>query len=274
MKNFFRAAAKGVAQGAEFGVRAAVPGGDVAMDIAKAGYRTQPPTQPQPQGTDAPPPEPAASPAFLPPQPQPQQEQGRPLAPLEIEMNRFYFGVATIGLLRITGYPDVAPVQCFTLEDQLRMGEKVAGETCIPAGRYQLKLRTIGGLHTHYSSKFSWHQGMIELCDVPDFTGILIHIGNEPGDTAGCLLVGDMFTFTSDRVIGSSATAYERIYEPISAALVAGAGANLTIYDGIAGAEQQQAPEPVAEVGDTQGQLSDLDLRMRAIEEFLEAQNG
>jgi hypothetical protein len=61
----------------------------------------------------------------------------------------------------------------------------------IPAGTYELKLRTFGEHHEKYSLKFpDIHKGMLWVTDVPGFTDILIHIGNTEKDTKGCTLVG------------------------------------------------------------------------------------
>lgn len=57
---------------------------------------------------------------------------------------------------------------------------KVYGRTAIPSGRY----RVIMSL----SPKFG--KVLPEVLDVPGFTGIRIHPGNVPGDTAGCVLPG------------------------------------------------------------------------------------
>jgi len=58
---------------------------------------------------------------------------------------------------------------------------KIYGETAIPAGTYQIKMQ--------HSPKFG--KDMPYLQDVPGFTGIMIHAGNEVSHTAGCLLVGE-----------------------------------------------------------------------------------
>ena len=42
---------------------------------------------------------------------------------------------------------------CFTLEDEAR-DTKVMAETRIPAGTYELKLRTVGGYHERYAKKY------------------------------------------------------------------------------------------------------------------------
>ena len=68
---------------------------------------------------------------------------------------------------------------CLTLEDVVREGPKVYGQTAIPFGRYEVRMRA--------TSKFGTTP---ELLDVPGFTGILIHAGNHRGDTLGCILTG------------------------------------------------------------------------------------
>jgi hypothetical protein len=130
----------------------------------------------------------------------------------------------TIGELRLNGR-----LLAFTLEDEGR-DTKVVGETRIPAGVYPVRLRTEGGHHAKYTRRFAkgmgptWHRGMLEVCDVPGFRWILIHIGNTHSDTAGCILVGDGVNGLgqSSRALMGSTTAYIRAYE----ALVAAAEAN------------------------------------------------
>ena len=50
---------------------------------------------------------------------------------------------------------------CYTIEDEYR-AEKVKHETRIPAGIYKLTLRSEGGFHSRYTSKYvaEWHKGM------------------------------------------------------------------------------------------------------------------
>lgn len=79
---------------------------------------------------------------------------------------------------------------CFMLEDEYRE-DKVPGETRIPQGRYEIRLRNEGGMTKRYAQKFgSKHKGMLWLQDVPGFEWIYIHIGNTDDHSSGCLLCG------------------------------------------------------------------------------------
>jgi len=82
---------------------------------------------------------------------------------------------------------------CFILEDGPR-NEKVAGHTRIPEGRYRLIQRKRGRFHEKYRMTFG-HSFVVELENVPGFTDILIHVGNSPEDTRGCLLTATSFEY-------------------------------------------------------------------------------
>lgn len=78
--------------------------------------------------------------------------------------------------------------QCWTLEDTVRevKGQpvaswKVAGETAIPVGRYEIVLTQ--------SNRFK--RLLPEVLKVPGYTGVRIHAGNTAADTEGCILVGN-----------------------------------------------------------------------------------
>ena len=143
---------------------------------------------------------------------------------MELEVMRWSSGEeATLGGLfeRLSGRHFL----CYTLEDEYRTVKKF-GETRIPAGRYQIKLRTEGGHHERYLDKYGpeFHKGMLWLQDVPNFQWILIHCGNTDDDTAGCLLVGNTQNenVTDEGFIGGSVNAYKRIYPPVAQKLITG----------------------------------------------------
>lgn len=115
----------------------------------------------------------------------------------------------TIGIMSLNN-----KILCHTLEDEKR-NVKLYGETRIWAGTYKLKRREYGGHHLRYKDKFPhMHKGMIEICDVPDFTDILIHILNWENETDGCLGVGtsSIIGHTNRYHIGKSTNAYRFMY--------------------------------------------------------------
>lgn len=122
---------------------------------------------------------------------------------------------------------------CFTIEDEARK-TKVQGETRIPAGTYKLKLRKEGGFHQRYAAKYgSMHKGMIHVQDVPGFSYILWHTGNNESHTDGCLLFGDTSqqNITKDGFIGASGEAYKRVYPMVAEALEKGEPCEVTYVD-------------------------------------------
>ena len=123
---------------------------------------------------------------------------------------------------------------CYTLEDEHR-DVKVMSETRVPQGTYKITLRTVGGFHGRYQSKYgNMHKGMLWVREVPGFEYILIHTGNTDEHTAGCLLLGDSQqnnAIKSDGFIGSSVQAYKRVYPPIAKALEEGEEVTITYVD-------------------------------------------
>ena len=69
---------------------------------------------------------------------------------------------------------------CQTLEDPVREGEKVYGDTAIPLGTYRVTITR--------SKRFS--KMLPLLHNVPNFGGVRLHSGNNTGHTTGCVLVG------------------------------------------------------------------------------------
>ena len=114
---------------------------------------------------------------------------------------------------------------CYVLEDSVRE-EKIKGSTAIPAGRYKLAFRRLGGMHSRYQKLFpSFHRGMIQLMDVPNFSYIYIHMGNNFADTSGCLLVGNIKRYDKDwddYEIYESRKAYIPLYKRLAAMMEKG----------------------------------------------------
>ena len=126
---------------------------------------------------------------------------------------------------------------CFTLEDEYREVKKKA-HTRIPAGEYTLTLRQHGGHNTRYKKRFpKLHRGMIELdtSDRPEWSDILIHVGNSEEDTAGCVLLGDDCVRrrgTPDEFyVMHSTNAYKRVYPIIRDAIEADPDTRILIMD-------------------------------------------
>ena len=112
---------------------------------------------------------------------------------------------------------------CYALEDKIRK-EKIPGETAIPDGIYEVRLRIEGGLHERYLEKFgpAFHRGMLYIKDVPNFEWILIHIANDDEDTEGCLGVGNVANLPSVNFMGDSTSAYKTMYVAPRDALLKG----------------------------------------------------
>ena len=123
---------------------------------------------------------------------------------------------------------------CYTIEDEQR-DVKVWGETRIPAGTYQLELRTEGGFHNRYKSRYGdWHKGMIWVKDVPGFEYILWHTGNTDESTAGCLILGnsqESNIVKKDGFVGYSRDAYAFVYPRVAAAIESGLRVSVEYID-------------------------------------------
>tara|TARA_R110000823_G_scaffold297954_2_gene418194 strand:+ start:5408 stop:5881 length:474 start_codon:yes stop_codon:yes gene_type:complete len=153
---------------------------------------------------------------------------------MELEVLRFSSETdSTNGLLfDVTGGDKT--FLCYTLEDEYRE-DKIKGETRIPAGKYPITLRKTGGFHGRYKNKYGdMHKGMLWVRDVPNFEYILIHTGNTDEHTAGCLIVGNSQQTNfgeSNGFVGSSTSAYKRIYPLIAKALEAGEAVSINYVD-------------------------------------------
>lgn len=148
---------------------------------------------------------------------------------MELELKRIAGSdKATVGTLSI-GEGVSKYVHCFTIEDEFR-AVKVAGQTRIPSGRYEICLRKAGGMHDKYSKLYPWHIGMLHLQDVPNFTWIYIHTGNTDEDTEGCILPN--YKADLENMCGeSSFPAYKELYLEISLAIRSEEQVFITITD-------------------------------------------
>ena len=132
---------------------------------------------------------------------------------------------STLGILKINGI-----VFCGVVEDEYRT-KKIFGETRIPSGTYEIKLRNEGGMTKKYASHFpDFHRGMLWLQNVPNFDYVYIHIGNKEDDTAGCLLVNYGLNFLT--MTGHKSTeAYIFLYKMIIEAFDKGEKVFIKIID-------------------------------------------
>lgn len=132
---------------------------------------------------------------------------------MKIELERFIIGKeSTIGSLSIDG-----EFFCWALEDMVRTGPKVYGKTAIPTGTYPVIVNLSPRLKKRYP----------RLLQVPGFDGILIHGGNDAGDTSGCILVGSRVD-SPDRISNCKPSVDELIAR-IDLANFSGAGTTITI---------------------------------------------
>lgn len=90
----------------------------------------------------------------------------------------------TIGRLYVNG-----EYFCDTLEDTVRE-EKIYGKTAIPYGTYKITMDVVSPKFKDRSWAQPYDGKLPRLIDVPNYEGVLIHVGNTAADTSGCLLVG------------------------------------------------------------------------------------
>jgi len=134
---------------------------------------------------------------------------------------------STIGLLQIDG-----KLEAFTLEDPVRE-EKIPEVTAIPKGTYEVKLREEGGMIRRYQRKFGEieHPGMLWLQEVPGFEWVYLHIGNNPKNTDGCILVASIYDVRQPDIIGASTVAYRKVYKQILQAIELNEGVFINVYE-------------------------------------------
>lgn len=134
--------------------------------------------------------------------------------PMKLNLRRFlYENDTTLGYLLVDGVPTL-----FTLEDKVRE-VKIPKQTAIPTGIYRIEI------------KQSPHFGrlMPYLVDVPNFTGVMIHSGNDKDDTEGCILVGQ--TINALGKIANSKIGFDSLFIQIQKAFEAKEDIFLSVED-------------------------------------------
>ena len=132
-------------------------------------------------------------------------------------IRRYKKDTYTIGQLLVDG-----AFFCNTLEDKDRgltqdmplpviKAAKVYGETAIPAGVYDIDMETRSPKYAGVEWYRKLNGGyMPTICEVPGYTRVLIHPGNNSLDTMGCVLVGQ--NKVKGQLVNSRAT-FARLYK-------------------------------------------------------------
>lgn len=152
---------------------------------------------------------------------------------MKLLLNRHFKGETyTIGKLYIDDeyFCDTCEDVDRALRQEMNMDEiekiKIMHQTAIPTGKYKI---TLGVQSPKYSQRkqYDFCKGYLpRLIDVPGFEGILIHVGNKPGDSSGCILVGE--NKVKGQVINSTAT-FKKLYSKLKDAYEKGDDINIEI---------------------------------------------
>lgn len=144
---------------------------------------------------------------------------------MEIYIQRKIFtDLSTISDVRLSTQPENAIRFCVCIEDRDRGLEqnmtleqiaaiKVYGQTCVPYGRYQVKITKSNRL----SLKRGYDVFTPVLLNVPGFDGIRIHTANWASEILGCIAPGT--TPEKNAVMGST-LAYKALLREIEQALL------------------------------------------------------
>ncbi len=127
---------------------------------------------------------------------------------------------------------------CDTLEDPVRDFNhngrfdnqecKIPGQTAIPCGCYAISMDVVSPRFSQRSAYKFCGGKLPRLIAVPDFEGVLIHIGNTVADTSGCILVGVRL---EEGRLSSSTVTFRRLYTMLLQAKVRGEKIRITIRD-------------------------------------------
>lgn len=155
------------------------------------------------------------------------------MATLEYLLQRYYDNrKSTLGLMFKRSSSGLFHVG-HTLEDEYR-DVKVSGETRIPAGKYELKLRKVESPATvryrkRYPDWFVWH---VELQGVPGFKYIYVHPGVNEDWTDGCVLLSDgPQTINGNHSLSASPQKFKEWYTEVYDHLMQGGRAYIEVRD-------------------------------------------
>lgn len=141
---------------------------------------------------------------------------------MNLTLKRIFKGDSyTIGRLYVDGI-----YECDTLEDIDRgltssmslseiQSKKKYGETAIPYGTYTVDMNVVSPKFKDRSWAKFCNGKLPRLQNVKGYEGVLIHVGNRPSDTLGCLLVGQ--NKIKGQVINSTET-FTNLYKKMDAA--------------------------------------------------------
>lgn len=137
---------------------------------------------------------------------------------------------STVSALHVVYQNDKPEFLGFVIEDGFRE-VKEKGKTRIPAGTYEVVPRQSGRHYESYKPKFG-HNFTFWIKEVPNFEYIMIHIGNTPQDTEGCLLLNWIVQYDSkqDVFTGAQSTeCYKNFYNFVGPVMKAGEKVHITI---------------------------------------------
>ena len=104
---------------------------------------------------------------------------------------------------------------------------KVANVTAIPSGTYTILMNVVSPKYSKSNYYMNVCNGKVPRLDnVPGWSGVLLHVGNDQDDTSGCILVG--YNKVRGKVLNSK-TAFEKLYAILKKAYNNGEKITLTI---------------------------------------------
>lgn len=154
---------------------------------------------------------------------------------MELTLHRKYrLSGYSIGKLYING-----EYFCDTLEDTDRglddkMSEceiikiKVKDKTAIPTGTYHIDMDTVSPKFFSRAWAKPFNGKLPRLLNVKGYSGVLIHVGNLPSSTSGCVLVGK--NTVKGQVTESTATFYSLMNNHLLPAHIKGEPITITIH--------------------------------------------